>query len=30
MLNYDVLLLPLSRDGETIDMLFGYCLYHVK
>jgi hypothetical protein len=28
--NYDVLLLPLSRDGETIDMLFGYCLYHVK
>jgi hypothetical protein len=27
--NYDVLLLPLSRDGATIDMLFGFCLYHV-
>jgi hypothetical protein len=28
--SYDVLLLPLSRDGETVDMLFGYCVYHVK
>jgi hypothetical protein len=28
--NYDVLLLPLSRDGTTIDMLFGYCVYYVK
>jgi hypothetical protein len=28
--NYDVLLLPLSRDGATIDMLFGFCTYHVK
>lgn len=27
--NYDVLLLPLSRDGETVDMLFGFCAYHV-
>jgi hypothetical protein len=29
-INYDVLLLPLSRDGATIDMLFGFCVYHVK
>jgi hypothetical protein len=29
-INYDVLLLPLSRDGATIDMLFGLCVYHVK
>ncbi len=27
--NYDVLLLPLSRDGATVDMLFGFCAYHV-
>jgi len=26
--NYDVLLLPLSRDEATIDMLFGFCAYH--
>jgi hypothetical protein len=27
-LGYDVLLLPLSPDGETVDMLFGLCVYH--
>ena len=28
-IDYDVLLLPLSRDGKTIDMLFGLCVYHI-
>jgi hypothetical protein len=28
--NYDVLLLPLSRDGQTVDMLFGLARYHAK
>jgi hypothetical protein len=29
-INYDVLLLPLSSDGETVDMLFGLARYHAK
>jgi hypothetical protein len=28
--NYDVLLLPLSSDGRTVDMLFGLARYHAK
>jgi hypothetical protein len=28
--NYDVLLLPLSSDGQTVDMLFGLARYHAK
>lgn len=28
--NYEVLLLPLSSDGQTIDMLFGLARYHAK
>jgi hypothetical protein len=27
-INYDVLLLPLADDGETINMLFGLAIYH--
>jgi hypothetical protein len=27
---YDVLLLPLSRDGLNVDMLFGLAVYHTK
>ncbi|HTO81936.1 MAG TPA: PAS domain-containing protein [Methylomirabilota bacterium] len=27
-INYDVLLLPLADDGETINMLFGLVAYH--
>ena len=27
-INYDVLLLPLADDGETINMLFGLAVYH--
>jgi hypothetical protein len=29
-INYDVLLLPLSSDGRTVDMLFGLARYHAK
>ncbi|HUL05827.1 MAG TPA: PAS domain-containing protein [Candidatus Acidoferrum sp.] len=29
-INYDVLLLPLSSDGETVDMLFGLARYQAK
>ena len=29
-INYDVLLLPLSSDGRTVDMLFGFARYHAK
>lgn len=29
-INYDVLLLPLSGDGQTVDMLFGLARYHAK
>ncbi len=28
--NYDVLLLPLSSDGQTVDKLFGLVRYHAK
>jgi hypothetical protein len=28
--NYDVLLLPLSSDGRTVDKLFGLARYHAK
>ena len=28
--NYDVLLLPLSSDGQSVDMLFGLARYHAK
>jgi hypothetical protein len=28
--NYDVLLLPMSSDGRTVDMLFGLARYHAK
>jgi len=27
-INYDVLLLPLADDGQTVNMLFGLALYH--
>ena len=29
-INYDVLLLPLSSDGRTVDMLVGLARYHAK
>jgi len=29
-INYDVLLLPLSSDGRTVDMLMGLARYHAK
>ncbi len=29
-INYDVLLLPLSSDGQTVDLLFGLARYHAK